>query len=414
MKHLIAQISYGLDAVEADFVGVSRYHGKRVALCCLAIGRRLGYDEPALFTLAGCALLHDNALTEYIISERPGDAQASNRRTHCIKGQDNCRFFPFPTQQEGFVLYHHECADGSGAFGKKAGEYPQEAGIIAMADQLDAAFALKTATKEVVAQVQGYLEKQKGLRYEAGLAELAQATLTQEWMQQLRDEEVVQSFERQMPDIHVKLREEELIRIAGITACIIDYKSAFTKEHTMQIANKAWYMSNIYHYDAATKARIYLAAALHDLGKLFIPTAILEKPGRLTDEEFEIIKSHAYHTWECLHLIPGLEDVSEWASNHHEKLDGSGYPFGKSAENLDFISRLIACLDIYQAVSEARPYHPRRSHEETMEIMKDMAARGFVDRGITADLGRHLAAIDNNRAPSPMSMFEPELEEGSK
>lgn len=401
LKHLIAQLSYGLDAVEADFLGVSRYHGKRVALYSMAIGKKLGYKEDELFTLAGCALLHDNALTEYLISERPGAAQAFHRKAHCVQGEENGKFFPFPSNPEGLILYHHEYADGSGAFGKKVGEYPQAAGIIAMTDQLDAGFSLKQASENTITKVKTFLDMQKGKRYEIQLAELAKEVLTPEFVQQLQDDRVVEELERQMPDIRSELTEEEVVRIAGITAQIIDYKSTFTKEHTMQIANKAWYMGGIYRYDETMKAKIYLAAALHDLGKLFIPTPILEKPGKLTEEEFETIKSHAYYTWECLHQVPGLEDITKWACEHHEKLDGSGYPFGKTAAEIDFISRLIACLDIYQAVREARPYHPERNHEETMKILKDMAEKGYIDGEITKDLDRCLGKLEGGNAKPP-------------
>jgi HD-GYP domain-containing protein (c-di-GMP phosphodiesterase class II) len=75
---------------------------------------------------------------------------------------------------------------------------------------------------------------------------------------------------------------------------------------------------------------------------------------------------------------------------YHEKLDGSGYPFGKKAEELDFNSRLMACIDIYQAVSEERPYHPERDHQSTMKILHDMAEKGQVDAGIVKDMDKAL------------------------
>lgn len=402
LKHMLIQISSGLDAVEADFLGVSKFHGKRVALYCLAIGRALGYDDLHLFTMAGCALLHDNALTEYLISERPGNAQAFNRRAHCVKGQENCHYFPFPTELSGFVLYHHEYANGQGAFGKKAGEYPMEAGIIALADQIDTRFSMTDPTQENIVNIQSYLARKAGHRYEENLAALAAQILTPEFLTSLQTERVSESLECQMPDVVSELSEQETIRIAGIVAQIIDYKSSFTREHTMQIANKAWHMSGVYGYDHKTRADIYLAAALHDLGKLFIPTTILEKPGKLTEEEFEWIKSHARYTWECLHDVPGMEEIAQWASNHHEKLDGSGYPFGKCAKELDFISRLIACLDIYQAVREARPYHPQRNHVETMAILKEMAGNGYIDRIIVQDLDLELAKLQDGISKAPV------------
>jgi HD-GYP domain-containing protein (c-di-GMP phosphodiesterase class II) len=129
--------------------------------------------------------------------------------------------------------------------------------------------------------------------------------------------------------------------------------------------------------------------------------AILEKPDKLTNEEFHIITDHVLQTYELLKNIDGFELICAWASNHHEKLDGSGYPFGKKAVDLDFNSRLMACIDIYQAVSEERPYHPQRNHADTMAILYDMAGKGFIDSGITADLDRYLAVYDGGNVPPP-------------
>ncbi|MDR1143634.1 MAG: phosphohydrolase, partial [Spirochaetaceae bacterium] len=99
--------------------------------------------------------------------------------------------------------------------------------------------------------------------------------------------------------------------------------------------------------------------------------------------------------------IEGFGHICGWAANHHEKLDGSGYPFGKKAEDLDFNSRLIACIDIYQAVSEERPYHPGRNHAETMKVLYDMAERGKIDGGIVRDLDAVLAEYDGRDVPLP-------------
>ena len=163
----------------------------------------------------------------------------------------------------------------------------------------------------------------------------------------------------------------------------------------------AWYMAEYYNYNKEDKAKLYLAAALHDLGKLETPTAILEKPGKLTDEEYLIIKEHVYKTWELLENIEGFEDICRWASCHHEKLNGNGYPCGKKADELDFNSRLMACIDIYQAVSEKRPYHPLRTHNDTMQILYKMADDGGIDKNIVNNLSSAMAPYDGIELPPP-------------
>ena len=139
------------------------------------------------------------------------------------------------------------------------------------------------------------------------------------------------------------------------------------------------------------QAKLYLAGALHDIEKLVVNTDILEKPGKLTPEEYNHIQDHAAATYEILKPIKGLEQITSWASHHHEKLDGSGYPFGKTAEELGHKERLLACLDIYQALTEARPYKEGMEHGKAMEILKKLGAEGRLDECIIQDIDHYYA-----------------------
>lgn len=161
---------------------------------------------------------------------------------------------------------------------------------------------------------------------------------------------------REVPTEMEEYTDQEIRNIAETFAKIVDYKSSFTKNHSLGVAEIADKMADFYNFDPSHRIRFYFAAALHDVGKLIIPNDILEKPGKLTSDEFVQMKTHAYATFEVLNKIPGLEDIAILASRHHEKLDGSGYPFGLKEENLSFDEKLLACIDIYQALTESRPY----------------------------------------------------------
>jgi len=217
----------------------------------------------------------------------------------------------------------------------------------------------------------------------------------------LKDDVIKQTAADSLSPWIVDIQTETVLGLAGFVARIIDYKSVFTQKHSTQIANKAWFMGKHYKYDHEKISELYLAAALHDLGKLAIPSEILEKPGKLTNEEFEIIKRHVHLTWELLKDVEGFETICQWASNHHEKLDGTGYSFGKKADELDFNSRLLICLDLYQAISEERPYHPKRNHADTIQILYEMADAGKIDKDIVKDFDAALAPYDCNDMPPP-------------
>jgi HD-GYP domain len=398
---LIKSIATALDIVEGDLLGASTNHGKRIAVLCAKMGKTLGKNPEEIIALAVCALLHDNALTEYILSERMDGSHDLSMKKHCEFGQRNVDALHFKTNVKNFILYHHERANGTGPFGIREGEGPLEAELIAIADSIDVIHHLQRQEPENLPVIRNRIVEETGKYYSKIAAETMLEILDVPTILSLKDNVIKQTASEVLFPWTVEIQAETILGLAGFIARIIDYKSVFTQKHSTQIANKAWFMGKYYRYEPQELAELYLAASLHDLGKLAVPSDILEKPGKLSEEEFEIIKKHVYLTWELLNDIEGFENICQWASNHHEKLDGSGYPFGKKAPELDFNSRLLACLDLYQAISEERPYHPGRSHVDTMRILYEMAGMGKIDEQITKDLDIAIAPYDGKDLPSP-------------
>ncbi|MCL2722125.1 MAG: HD domain-containing protein [Treponema sp.] len=406
MDELIQSIGTALDVVESRLLGASNNHGKRIAVLCTLMGKELRMDKEELKALTTCALFHDNALTEYIQSEhKKNDTQGTNFKLHCEYGQSNIEKLPFKTDINGFVLYHHEHADGSGLFGKREDEIPTGAQLIAIADFIDASHHLQRLPVENIPLLQKEIEAQKGRRYTKTAADVMLSVLNYDTILSLSDENINKTAAQLLPVWEAEAQDKVLFRLADLTAKIIDYASVFTRKHSVQIANKAWLMGSYYNFDPTTQAKTYLAAAMHDLGKLYTPTEILEKPGKLDENEFNIIKDHVRGTYDLLSVITGFEDICRWASCHHEKLDGTGYCFGKKAEELDFISRLLTCTDIYQAVCEERPYHPARDHVETMQVLNNMSQKGFIDSSIVKDYDAVMAEYSLKDVPAPTSEF---------
>ena len=125
-----------------------------------------------------------------------------------------------------------------------------------------------------------------------------------------------------------------------------------------------------------------IAGNLHDIGKLAIPNAILNKPGKLTKEEFAVMKSHTYYTYSVIKTIGGLEQIAEWAAFHHERLDGSGYPFHCTADELSTGARILMVADIFTALAEDRPYRKGMSKEGIYQIIKQFSDRRLLDTRI--------------------------------
>jgi len=167
---------------------------------------------------------------------------------------------------------------------------------------------------------------------------------------------------------------------------IVDSNSTFTAVHSSGLSDKVGKICEFYQFDNEKTKKMLIAANLHDIGKLAIPNSILDKNGKLTDDEFALIKSHTYYTRAALEKIDGFEDITNWAANHHEKLDGNGYPYGLNAKEISFESRLMGCLDMYQALTETRPYREGLGHEKTMSILYEHAQKGFIDTQIVKDI----------------------------
>ena len=401
MDKLIQSIAVALDIVEHELLGASTHHGKRISVLCTMMAKKLGMNDDEIKAITTCALFHDNALTEYMLYKQD-DEREINLKLHCEYGQRNIEMIPLKFDVNGLVLYHHEQADGGGPFGKKEGEFPIGAGLIAIADMIDVDHHLQRFPIENISTLQKEIEAQTGKLFIKTAADAMLAVLNPDTLMSLRDEHIKDTAAQVLPVWQTKVEDESIMRLANLIAKIIDHKSTFTRKHSVQIANRAWLMGEYYGFDSIKQAKVYLAASLHDIGKLTTPNTILNKPDKLTDSEFNIIKAHVKVTYDILSGITGFEEICRWASNHHEKLDGNGYCFGKNADELDFISRLLACTDIYQAVSEERPYHPRRSHDDAMVIMRSMADKGLIDSKIVSDFDTVMAPYSNKDVPSPM------------
>ena len=122
-----------------------------------------------------------------------------------------------------------------------------------------------------------------------------------------------------------------------------------------------------------------IAGYLHDLGKLAVSNEILEKPGKLSEDEFNVIRSHTYYTYHLLESIPAFKMINEWASYHHEKLDGTGYPFHIAGDKLSLGSRVMAVSDVFTAITEDRPYRKRMDDESAKQVLIGMVDSGALD-----------------------------------
>ncbi|MEY8354990.1 HD domain-containing phosphohydrolase [Lachnospiraceae bacterium 54-53] len=397
LNDFLMSVSFALDFVEMDRFGMRTNHGKRTAYISLSMGKGLGLSKEELFDVAALALLHDNGLSESSLYEQLGAKGAlaaekfESSKGHCLIGERNVKDYPFLTRPKNVILYHHERFDGSGFFKLSGNEIPLMAQIISAADSFEKQFgpAEGAGMEEEILQ---WTARCEGRIFSPDIARVFRDMAGRaSFLNSLADSKIESALTASVPPFCRELPFEQIQHITGILSRIIDSKSSFTQRHSQGLSEKAAKMAGYYGKGKEETIKLIIAADLHDLGKLAVPNSILDSPRALTEEEFQLVKKHVYYTRIALQNIRGFEDITEWAANHHEKLDGSGYPFGKTGADLDFNSRLLGCLDMYQALTEERPYRDGMNHGEAMRVLFNMEKTGLIDSRITEEINEVFA-----------------------
>ena len=157
----------------------------------------------------------------------------------------------------------------------------------------------------------------------------------------------------------------------------IDAKDPYTNGHSNRVAGYTRLIAEQMGFEGEELDRIYYIALLHDCGKIGIPDSILSKPDKLTDEEFQIIKSHTARGGEILDHFKSLEGVSEGALYHHERYDGKGYPKGLSGEEIPLIARMICVADSFDTMNSNRVYRNKLTKESIINEIESNKGSQF-------------------------------------
>lgn len=277
---------------------------------------------------------------------------------------------PFSEQVSEYIRWHHANWDGSGPFERAGSSIPMGSQIIYLADQSDVLLRELGSIYNDRSTIQDTLNKKSGIEFNPLLVEAFLSIQSQEtfWLD-YSSPYLPEILRRIRPHITWVIGHDQLEQIARVFAGIIDNKSPFTFEHSQGVTQVAVRLGEYFKLDRSTLQSLKISALLHDLGKLTIPNSILDKPGKLTPLEYQRIKSHAYYTKLILSKIKGLETIRDWAGNHHETLDGKGYPAGINEAQLSLPERIIAVSDVYQALTEERPYRKSLPQSKVLEII---------------------------------------------
>ena len=169
-----------------------------------------------------------------------------------------------------------------------------------------------------------------------------------------------------------KLQQSFIQNVISLVRAM-EAKDSYTSGHSTRVADLACQLGRHIGLDEKQVQHLHWAGLLHDIGKIGISDKVLTKPGRLTDEEFEHIKTHPVKSFNVLEPITALDPILETVKHHHEHYDGSGYPDGLTAEEIPFQARILQIADVWDALTSTRSYRKAMPMEKALDIMRSEA-----------------------------------------
>ncbi len=373
-------------------------HHQRVAYLSFHIAEALRLPVHQKQTLVTAALLHDTGAIAFhdrldIIEE---GSEGINK--HAYLGAELFSDFPVLQEASRVIRYHHvSWSDGAGSR-EQTEAVPYLSHILHLADRI----VVKIRRYEfIISQMAGlkeYAISERGRLFAPEIVDAYLSLCDREalWLD-MTYQLAVSTVSEALTLNAIKLTLDDAVALAKIFARIIDFRSPFTAMHSSGVAAVAVKLAELSGMSEDECKMMHIAGYLHDIGKLVVPRKILEKQGMLLPSEYDIIRAHSYYTYRLLKPISGFEVITEWASFHHEKLNGRGYPFRIKGPSLSLGARIMAVADIFAALTEDRPYRRPMDKKQVITILSEMAAQGDIAPSICNLLFDNYELISNLR-----------------
>ena len=391
---MMDSLSTALDLINP---ALSRHH-KLTCYVTSCIAEEMGVDDDTFNALFSAAILHDIGAIALADRLRLLEFEVASPHLHGELGALLLSKFPPFEAFAPLVRYHHvPWLDGEGATFRDA-QVPSGSHMIHLADRTS---VLVKPNIPVFEQVSDVREKIAALSGATFVPEMVEAFLEMSrkevfWLEFIhRDITKVLKRKSRLPNLSLDL--DGLLAMSRFYALIIDTRSRFTATHSSGVAASAEKLARISGFDDFRAKMVRIAGYLHDIGKLSVPESILEKNGKLDLTEWRTVRSHTYYTYEILDAVEGLHDIATWAADHHEHLNGDGYPFRRDANKLPLESRILAVADVFTALAEDRPYRKGLGAEEVIRIMTEMAGEKKLDGDVVAMVCDNYADLEAER-----------------
>jgi|TARA_R110002033_G_scaffold802_6_gene7763 HD-GYP domain-containing protein (c-di-GMP phosphodiesterase class II) len=371
LNNFLLALSFSLDYLRKDRCSNSLNYSKRVTYLALNIGKELELSPQKMSDLCSFSLVHSIGLmnTLHISKE------------YCESSNTIASVLPFlDDDKEDILKYQNEYYDGSGFFGLKADEIPLFSQILSISIAIENRFNLSTIKVKDRISVLSFIENSRNELFSKKLTEifLKISQKTSFWLDLQNETEILYFIFGSLHDFTTTLTFEELYKITSSFYLINNVES--------KLLINLEKLLDFYNFEHKDKFTLLISASLCNIGKLCIPSSIINKKTKLEEWEYEEIKAYPYYTKKVLSNIMGFDDIASWASKVQEKPNGKGYPFCLEAKDLSLKDRLLSVVNSFSALNSDKVYRKAYNKDESIRILKE----GSYDLSIIEDLEKVL------------------------
>ncbi len=384
MYELLDCLSSAVDLVSPVVAG----HHHQTASLAYRIAQHMGLSSEAQRNVYMAGMIHDIGALSLEERLEMIEAEPVTANSHGYRGARLLEEFGPLSALADIVRNHHvkwEYGRGRRHMGR---EVSVESHILHLADRTAVMIKENTNVLEQIPGIISSMKERTGPVFAPETVDALLALAGKEYVWLELEHRMTPNPVLCMLETHI-LDTDELLGISRLLSRIIDFRSRFTATHSAGVAKTAEKLAELAGFSKNECLMMLVAGYLHDIGKLAIDNAVLEKPGKLDEREFNAIRSHTFFTYQLLSRIQGFEMINRWASFHHERLDGRGYPFHLSAESIPVGSRIMAVADIFTAITEPRPYREGMGRDQRVHVLRTMVGNGAI-------CGRTVASVLDN------------------
>jgi len=355
-------------------------HQQQVAYLSYRLAQHLKLPLEKQYDIYIAGLIHDIGALSSKERLEIVDNEPFNINNHAFRGAKLIENFKPLKNMVGMIKFHHLSWSHGAGTTYKGEDVPFECHILHLADRTCTSFNKQKNVLSQLPDVLARIEKGRDTTFHPDLVDALHELSKKEyiWLDLMSLNLSHEISDTALSKIHV-LEIDDLIDLALVFSHIIDFRNNFTALHTAGVAKTAEKLAELCGFSPYECKMMLVAGYFHDLGKIAIHDDILQKPAKLNEDEFNEIRSHTYYTYRMLEPIEQLKTINEWASFHHEKLDGTGYPFHIGGDSLTLGSRIMSVADVFTAITEDRPYRKGMDFEQTKNVLYNMVRSNALD-----------------------------------